>query len=276
MRLEGRVALITGGASGIGRQIACRFAEEGADTAIHDVASEGAEETAAMVRQRGRRAAVYEVGVAQAAQVRQAIKRTTDAFGYVSILVNSAGINLYRPPFEFTDEDWDRIIGVNLTGTWNYCRYLGPHMVENGGGAIVNISSVGAFQSSYFRAPYMASKGGVTALTRALAQDLAEHKVRVNAVAPGATRTGMTRPEEQRLGRISDEMVKALTPMRRWGRPAEIADAALFLASDEAGFVTGQSLVVDGGLSASNQFGMPWKPVAESGAELPWASEPDE
>ena len=261
MRLQGKVALITGAGSGIGRQIAYRFAEEGADVAIHDVSLEGPDETAAMVRRRERRAEVYQVDVSRAAEVRGAVSQTVRDFERVAILVNCAGINIYRPPFEFSDEEWDRIIGVNLTGTWNYCRYLGPHMVDQGGGSIVNISSVGAFQTSYFRAPYMASKGGVASLTQALAQDLAEGNVRVNAVAPGAVQTGMTRPHEERLGRITDEMVHALTPMRRWGRPQEVADAALFLASDEASFVTGHSLVVDGGLSTSNQIGMDWKPV---------------
>ena len=263
MRLQGKVALITGAGSGIGRRIACRFADEGADVAVHDVSDEGALETAEMVRERQRRAQTYHVDVSRAGEVRQVIERTVRDFGRVAVLVNCAGINMYRPPFDFSDDDWERIIGVNLTGTWNYCRYLGPHMVEQGGGSIVNISSVGAFQTSYYRAPYMASKGGVTSLTQALAQDLAESNVRVNAVAPGAVKTGMTRPDERRLGRISDEMVQALTPMRRWATPEEIASAALFLASDEASFVTGHSLVVDGGLSTSNQFGMGWRPVLE-------------
>jgi NAD(P)-dependent dehydrogenase (short-subunit alcohol dehydrogenase family) len=263
MRLREKVALVTGAGSGIGREIACRFAQEGADVAVHDISPEGGGETAEMVRGLHRRAEVYTVDVARAEQVRGVITETIRDFGRVSILVNCAGVNLYRPPFEFTDEEWEWIIGVNLTGTWNYCRYLGPHIVERGGGAIVNVTSIGAFQTSYYRAPYMASKGAITSLTRALAQDLAESNVRVNDVAPGATWTGMTRPAEERLGRITGEMVEALVPMRRWARPQEVANAALFLASDEASFVTGHSLAVDGGLSVSNQFGLDWEPASE-------------
>ena len=274
MRFQDKVALITGAGSGIGQQIAYSFAEEGADIAIHDVDDEGAAQTAEEVRERDRRAQTYKVDVARADEVRQAIAQTIKDYGRVSALVNCAGINLYKAPFDFSDEEWEQVIGSDLTGTWNYCRYLGPHMVEKGGGSIVNISSAGTVQVSYNRAPYMAIKEGVKGLTMALALDLAESNVRVNAVAPGCVDTGMTRPSEKRLGRLTYETIRALTPMRRWCRPEEIAKAVLFLASDDASFITGHTLVVDGGLTAGNQLGLAWRMMPEEGGELPSAAEP--
>lgn len=278
MRLEHKVALITGGMSGIGRGIASRFAEEGADIAIHDIVTASSDytpQTPEVVRAQGRRCEIYQVDVSRADQARTAVARTIRDFGRIHILVNDAGTNILRPTFDFSDEEWERVIGVNLTGTWNYCRYLGPHLVERGGGSIVNVASVGSFQASYSRAPYMASKGGVAMLTKALALDLAEGNVRVNAVAPGSVLTPMARRASQvELGeRIRETMFRALTPMRRRGKPEEIANAALFLASDEASFVTGHILIVDGGMMAGNQIGARWR-VADD-AELPWLPGPE-
>lgn len=177
MQLKNKTALITGAMAGIGQAIACRFADEGADIAIHDIsveklASSKEIQTPEMIRQRGRRVETYQVDVSKVDQVREAISKTVEDFSRIDILVNNAGTNFYKPPFEFTDEDWNFLIGVLLTGTWNYCRYLGPHLVEKGSGTILNISSVSAIQPSYWREPYSAAKGGVTLLTKALALDL--------------------------------------------------------------------------------------------------------
>ena len=176
MRFENKAVLVTGGGSGIGRQIARDFAKEGARVAIHDLDEEGAAETLALMGDGGRGSKSYVVDVSRAAEVRQAIVRTVEDFGRVDGLVNCAGINLYKDPFDYSDEDWDMVVGVDLTGTWNYCRYLGPHLADQGGGSIVNISSAGSIMTSYYRAPYMASKAGVKGLTMALALDLAERK----------------------------------------------------------------------------------------------------
>ncbi len=256
MRFAGRLALVTGGGSGIGRACAVRLAEEGAGVVLVDQALEGARETAGMVERLGRRALAIQADVSRPSEVRQSIESAVADLGALDILVNSAGINIYRDPLDFTDDEWQRVIDVDLSGVWWYCRYTAPHMVARGKGAIINIASVGALVTSYERAPYMASKGGVVSLTRALALDLADRNIRVNAVAPGPTETGMSAKWRYQEGQY--EQVQFLVPMRRWAQPEEIASAVAFLASDDASYVTGHTLVVDGGMSVGNQLGRPW------------------
>ena len=263
MRFSDKVVVVTGAGSGIGKAIALRFAEEGADVVIPEINPEGAAATAAEIEGMGRRALVLPTDVSSSEQVQAAVAQTLDAFGKIDILVNNAGISLYREPFDYTDEDWDRIIGVNLTGVWLFCRYVGPHMVSRGEGSIINVASVGADQASYYRVPYMASKGGVASLTRALALDLAAKNVRVNAVGPGIVATAMTRPTEQRTGALPPEFGNWLSPMGRWAEPVDVANAVLFLASDEASYITGHLLKVDGGLSVGNPIGKDWPPALE-------------
>lgn len=254
MRFEGKVVMVTGGGSGIGRSVALKFAQEGASVAIPEINEANAIETAEAVKKLGRDALVVKTDVSSSTDVQRSIARALDRFGKVDILVNNAGINLRNEPQNFTDEEWRRIIGVNLDGVWFYCRYILPHFLARGGGNVVNIASVGAFQASHNRAPYMASKGAVVSLTRALAIDLAEKNVRVNAVAPGLTEThlatGQARIDIYQLGEY-------LTPMRRWAKPDEIAAGVLFLASDDASFITGEVLSIDGGLLAGNPIGRP-------------------
>ena len=263
MRFSDKVVVVTGAGSGIGKAIALRFAEEGADVVIPEINPEGAAATAEEIEGMGRRTLVLPTDVSSSEQVQAAVAQTLDAFGKIDVLVNNAGVGVYREPFDFSDEEWDWIIGVNLTGVWLFCRYVGPHMVARGEGSIVNVASVGADQASYYRAPYMASKGGVASLTRALAMDLAAKNVRVNAVGPGITATGLTRPTEPRTGSLPPEFGDWLTPMGRWAEPVDIANAVLFLASEEASYVTGHLLKVDGGLSVGNPIGRKWPPVVE-------------
>jgi NAD(P)-dependent dehydrogenase (short-subunit alcohol dehydrogenase family) len=258
MEYSGRTVLVTGGASGIGKAIAFAFAEEGANVVIHDRDIAAAEEVAAVLRAMGRQSFAHEVDVAKASVVRAAVRATSERMGPIHVLVNDAGVNIVKDVFDYSDADWKTIIGVNLTGTWNYCQTVGARMVADGGGAIVNIASVGATFASYHRVPYMASKGGVGMLTRALALDLAERGVRVNAVCPGSVDTGMVRSSERRFGGVTTTANRALTPMRRWARPSEVAEAVLFLGSERASFITGHLLTVDGGFSAGSQLGADW------------------
>lgn len=250
MRFVGKVVIVTGAGSGIGQAIAKKFAEEGADIAIPDINVAGAQKTAEAIKAIGRKVLVVETDVTDSQQVQAMIAKTVDTFGQIDILVNNAGINIRKFPNEFTDEEWHRVIDVNLNGVWYFCRYVLDHFLQRGQGNIVNIASIGAFQAAHDRAPYMASKGAVVSLTQALANDLAEKNIRVNAVAPGNTATSMTAAQSD-----LDAMTKFLVPMKRWAKPEEIAAAVAFLASDEASFITGHTLVVDGGAIVTNRIG---------------------
>jgi NAD(P)-dependent dehydrogenase (short-subunit alcohol dehydrogenase family) len=253
MRLSDQVAIVTGAGNGIGQAITRRFAEEGAHIAVFDINPDDGAGAVRMVESLHRRSLFVKADVSDSASVQRAIQQTLAHFGKIDILVNNAGINVAKRVVEYTDEDWRRILGVNLDGVWFCCRYVIPHFLDRGKGVIVNIASVGAFQTSHDRAPYMASKGGVVSLTKALALDLAENNIRVNAIAPGIVETTMSERWKHRPGALRS--VTFLTPMGRFGRPEEIANAAVFLASGEASFVTGHTLTVDGGMTAGNHFG---------------------
>lgn len=269
-RFDGKVLLLTGGGTGIGRGIALRMAQEGAVVAIHDTNMEAARKTADDIQSMGEIAHVYQCDVSNVQQVRAAIDATLCDFGKIDLLVCNAGINKYKELFDFTDEDWAQIIGVNLTGVWNYCRYVSEKMADNGGGSIVNISSIGSMSASYMRVPYMSSKGGVKMLTQALAQDLGKYNIRVNAVAPGCVETEMTRPDEDRPGVSSRDMIVALTALHRYGKPEDIAAATAFLLSGDAAYITGTTLIVDGGMNAGNTIGLPIRQVPKPGYNVPW------
>jgi len=248
MRLKDKIAIITGGGSGIGRASAELFALEGAKVVVADFNEKAGQETVAAIRQAGGEAIFVQVDVSDSAQVQRLVDTTLQTYGGIDILVNNAGILLFGTALDTSEQDWQRVIAINLTGTFLVSKAVLPHMIARGGGSIVNLtSSTGAHDAAANTVAYVTSKGGVALLTRAMAIDHAKHNVRVNAIAPGPTDTPMLRDA------LSPEQLSAFAatfPMGRLGRPEELAHAILFLASDEASFVTGAILAVDGGQTA--------------------------
>ena len=248
MELRERVALVTGAASGIARATAILFAKSGAKVVVADGSTTGGMDTVQQIRADEGRASFIEVDVSQQTQVNRMVDSLLQEHEHVDILVNGAGVLAYGTALETTEETWNRVISINLTGTYLCCRAVLPHMIEQKRGTIINIASTtGAYDACARAAAYVSSKGGVTLLSRAMAIDHAKQRVRVNVLCPGPTDTPMLRkamtPEEL-------EAFAKTFPMGRLGQPEEIASAALFLASDKASFITGAVLCVDGGQTA--------------------------
>ena len=251
MRLDGKVALVTGGAVGIGAGIAERFVEEGARVAIFDINGEGVRSFADRLRAKGMVLAL-EGDVASEESARSAVERTVAEFGSLDVLVNNAGIEVAGPISLMKSEAWDRQLAVNLKGAFLFSKYAIARMLGRGG-AIINISSVRAFVSYPGGIAYDASKAALIGFTRALALDHGQDKIRVNAVCPGYIDTPMTEEWLKTVPNREETMrqVLAVHPLGRIGTPRDIAEAAVFLASDAASFITGTTLVVDGGMSAA-------------------------
>lgn len=249
LRLNGRVAVVIGGTSGIGRAIAHGLAEAGADVVPTSRRPEQVEAAAAEIEERGRRSLRVASDVSDRNSLQRALDASLEAFGKVDILVNSAGRTKRAPTVDFPEEDWNDIIETNLTGTLRACQIFGRHMLEREYGRIINIASLGSFVALYEVAAYSASKAAVASLTKSLAVEWAPHGVCVNAIAPGVFRTALNQKllDETERGRE----FQMRTPARRFGRVEELAGAAVFLASDAASFVNGEVLVVDGGFLAS-------------------------
>jgi NAD(P)-dependent dehydrogenase (short-subunit alcohol dehydrogenase family) len=257
VKLEARRAIVTGGAAGIGRGIVAALLDAGAEVIVHDINTTALQELDADARSANQSVVTACVDVADARSVRDEVDKEWSN-GPIDIVVNNAGINMVKDPFDFIDSDWDRILAVNAGGVWNYSQSVGRHMAQRGGGVIINIASLASALASYQRAPYVASKGAVGMLTRALALDLAERNIRVNAVGPGAVAsTGMAASP----GGLQNDAAVAYTPMRRRATPRDIGNAVVFLASDDAAMITGQVLMVDGGISAGTQIGSTWSSV---------------
>lgn len=253
LRLQGKVALITGAGSGIGRAAAELFSAEGAAIAVVDVNGDAAAETVASVEGSGGTAAAFVGNVASGSDIRRAVEAAATAFGGIQILYNNAGVNSTGSVVDATEEDWDRCFDVNVKGTFLTSQAAIPFLSE-GGGAIVNQASVAALVGVQGFAAYCAAKGAVVALTRSMAVDLAARKIRVNALCPGTVYTPLMEPLMRMRGDGDLEAGLAKTalkyPIGRIGTPAEIASAALWLASDDASFVTGATFTVDGGMTS--------------------------
>jgi NAD(P)-dependent dehydrogenase (short-subunit alcohol dehydrogenase family) len=248
LSLEGKRALIFGGTSGLGKSIALGFAAAGADVVAVGRRPEEVRKTAAEIRALDRRTLEVPADVTQRSDIQRVIDAMRKELGRIDILVNSAGMSKRVPSLDLADEDWRRILNLNLNGTWYACQMVGRVMKEQGGGRIINITSLGAFRSIHEVAPYCASKGAVLMLTRALAAEWAKYHIAVNALAPGVFETPLNRGLLQDAGRKSS--ILSSTPMRRYGQLDEIQGAAIFLASDSASFVTGETLTIDGGFLA--------------------------
>ncbi len=243
MRLQDRVALITGSARGIGRATALAFAAEGAQVIVCDMDAAGGEQTAADIRTAGGRALFVQVDVTDRASVDALVQAAQAHFGRIDVLVNNAGVLRDRSLLKMTEQDFDFVINVNLKGVFNCTQAVAPLLAAQGSGVILNASSVVGVYGNYGQTNYVASKAGVIGMTRVWARELGPKGVRVNAVAPGFISTEM-------LAGIPDkvmEELKAKISLRRLGRPEDIANAYVFLASDEAAYITGHVLHVDGG-----------------------------
>lgn len=249
MPLSGRVAVITGGASGIGRATALLFGREDAAVAVVDLNEAGGRAVAEQIAAEGGRAICLRCDVTQAGDCQRAVQETVTAFGRLDILVNNAGIIRRATVIDTTEEEWDRVMAVNVKSVFLMSKYAVPVMAQGGGGAIVNTASGWGLVGGRNAVSYCASKGAVVNMTRAMALDHAGQNIRVNCICPGDTDTPMLRDEARQLGlpEAAFLMESAGRPLGRIGTPQDIAQAALYLASDAASFVTGAALVVDGG-----------------------------
>jgi len=249
LSLEGKTAVVTGGTSGIGRALSLGLAEAGADVVASARRQEQVDATAAEIEARGRKTLRMASDVNDRASLEKLSDAVMEAFGKVDILVNCAGIIKRTPTLTMPEEDWANILNTNLTGTLRACQVFGRHMLERGYGRIVNIASLNSYVALTEVAAYAASKAGVVSLTRSLAVEWSKKGVTVNAIAPGVFLTELNSKLLNSTPRGQELLMR--TPMGRFGKTEELVGAAIFLASDGASFVTGQTLVVDGGFLAS-------------------------
>ena len=244
LSLEGKVALVTGGARGIGKEIALRFAKEGADIAICDVSLEETEATAKEIQKTGRQCLAFKTDVTDSKDVQSAIDKILDKLGKLDILINNAGITRDSLVLRMSEEDWDKVIAVNLKGCFICTRAAAKVMLKQRFGKIVNLASIIGIMGNTGQANYAASKAGIIGLTKSVAKELASRGVSVNAIAPGFIKTEMT-------AKLSEDVQKRMLssiPLGRFGEPKDVADLALFLSSENSSYITGQVIQIDGGM----------------------------
>jgi 3-oxoacyl-[acyl-carrier protein] reductase len=244
VELIGKVALITGGAQGIGKAIALLLARNGADSVVTDVNLERAEETSGEIRALGRKSMALKADVSRLAEVEALVQTVVENFGRIDILVNNAGIARDKLILRMTEEDWDAVLGVNLKGTFNCTKAVIKHMSKQRSGKVVNIASVVGEMGNAGQANYSASKAGVIGFTKTLAREFAQRGININAIAPGYIQTPMT----DALPEKAKEELKRMIPMERLGQPEDVARAVLFLVSEASSYITGHVLNVNGGI----------------------------
>jgi len=244
MRLKDKVALVTGGARGIGREIGLLFAKEGADIAVCDVNAEALEGTRKEIEALGRKAFTGTVDVTKPDQVDDFTQKTLDKFSKIDILINNAGITRDGLLVRMSEADWDLVLAVNLKGAFNFTKAVSKVMMKQRDGRIVNMASIIGIMGNAGQANYAASKGGLIALTKTVAKELASRNVRANAIAPGFIQTDMT---AKLSDNVKSEMLK-FVPLGKFGTVQDVANLALFLASDDSSYITGQVVQVDGGM----------------------------
>ena len=246
--LEGKVAIVTGGGTGIGRGIALEFAKAGADVVVGSRTLSNLEKVAEEVRALGKRSLAVPVDITKKTEIDNLVQRVMDEFGTIDILVNDAGTTAIAPLLEHSEQDWDRVLDTNLKSYYLCSQAVGRRMVEQKKGNIINIASIRGIAAAPGRVSYSVSKAGVVMLTRVLALELAHYNIRANAIAPGWVKTELSKVMWS--DPASYKQLTALIPMGRWGEVDEIAKVALFLASDASSYITGHTIVVDGGLIA--------------------------
>ena len=249
MQLEGKVAIITGAATGIGRATALLFAGEGASVVIADVNEDDAQRTVANIEDEGGSARFVQTDVSEAEDMRALMERAAEEMGGIDVIVNNAGAQRSGAVTEFEESEWDLLMRVNPRSCFLGAKYGVPHLRERGGGSIVNVSSLAGLKGGPGMTAYSASKGAIIAFTRALAEELAPDNIRANSVCPGWIDTPFNEPAIEFMGGRAqqEEMVQQTVPLKRQGTPEEIAPGILYLASDASSYVTGQELVIGGG-----------------------------